>query len=120
LHKLFSPRGIVLARLSSRGTGEFNLLGEPAILYRTEAENRGGGEGGFTNREISNALANCTGRSTSREANEKLAGGNTNAPAINAGRAVSWQQDIEHGDIPLISCPQSIGAESSGEAGGCW
>src|SRR6202035_5160683 len=88
-------------------------------FYGTETANRGGGESGFTNGEISKALANCTGRSTSREAGSRLAVGNTNAPGISAGRAGSWQQDIEHDVIPLISCPQSIGAESCRGAGGC-
>ncbi len=43
-------------------------------------------------------------------AGTKFAGGKTNALGISAGRAGSLQQDIEHEVIPLMSCPQSIGA----------
>ena len=39
----------------------------------------------------------------------KLAAGNKNKPGINAGRAGSWQHDMEHDTKPLMSCPQSIG-----------
>ena len=50
-------------------------------------------------------------------AGAKFAGGKTNAPGISAGRAGSLQQDIEHEVIPLMSCPQSIGAVSCAGAG---
>jgi len=71
----------------------------------------------LTNREISRELANGTGPNTSPVTGTKLAGGNTNAPGISAGRAGSLQQDIEHDVIPLISCPQFIG--ESFEGTGC-
>jgi len=80
--------------------------------------NRGGGESGLTKREISKELASCTVCKTSPVAGTKLAGGNTNAPGISAGRAGSLQQDIEHDFMPLMSCPQSIGAVSC-EGTGC-
>jgi hypothetical protein len=70
----------------------------------------------LTNREISKLFASRMGRTTSLAAGTKLVGGNTNAPGISAGRAGSLQQDIVHELMPLISCPQSMGADSREEA----
>jgi len=81
--------------------------------------NRGGGESGLTNREIPKELARCIGWNTSPIAGAKLTGGISNEPGISAGRAGSLQQDIEHEVIPLMSCPQSIGAESFEGVGCC-
>lgn len=81
--------------------------------------NRGGGESGLTNREISKELARCTGWNTSPIAGAKLTGGISNEPGVSAGRAGSLQQDIEHDVIPLMSCPQSMGAESLVGVGCC-
>jgi hypothetical protein len=73
----------------------------------------------LTNREISKELVSSTERNISPSAGAKLSEGSRKAPGISAGRAASWQQDIEHDVIPLLSCPQSIGAECSDGAGGC-
>jgi hypothetical protein len=94
-----------------------NVRGERAALYRAEAVNRGGGESGLTNREISKELASRMERITSLAAGTKLAGGKTNTPGISAGLDELLQQDIEHDVIPLMSCPQSMGAESCDGAG---
>jgi hypothetical protein len=114
---LLSSKGSSAASWPRRGL--INVRGERAALYRTVAADRGGGERGFRNCEISKALAIFTGRKTSPTAGAKLDGGSTNAPGISAGRAASLQQDIEQGVIPLKPCPQSMGAESSDGAGCC-
>jgi hypothetical protein len=94
------------------------VRGERAVPYRTGEKKRGGGESGLTNREISKELASRIGRIISLAAGIKLAAGKTNALGISAGRDGSLQQDIEHDFIPLMSCPQSIGADSC-EGAGC-
>lgn len=65
----------------------------------------------MTKREISRALAIFMGRRTRAASGAKLAAGNKNKPGINAGRAGSWQHDMEHDTKPLMSCPQSMGDE---------
>ena len=73
----------------------------------------------MTNREISKDLVGSTERNTSPAAGAKLNEGSRKAPGISAGRPGSLQQEIEHEVIPLMSCPQSMGAERCDGAGGC-
>jgi hypothetical protein len=65
--------------------------------------NRGGGESGLTNREISTVLASRIVRISPLASGTALAVGKTKAPGISAGFDASLQQDIEHDFIPLIS-----------------
>src|SRR6476646_6540824 len=98
------------------------VRGERAAFYRTGDENRGGGERGLMNRDSSREFVRCTGRNTSSATRARFTSGSKNAPVINAGRAGSWQQDMEHGIVPpkaLLSCPQSVGDDCCSGADCC-
>jgi hypothetical protein len=74
------------------------------------------------NRESSSDLVICTRRAASSVDGTEIIAGSRNDPGMSAGRAGSWQQDMEHDIIPpmaLMSCPQSTGDECCSGAGCC-
>jgi len=79
---------------------------------------RGGGEPGSSDRRKSRSFTGSIGDLIATGAKTTSEEGSTNAMAATIERSESWQQDIEHAIIPVISCPQSI--RFAGAAGAFW